>query len=377
MKMGRAALALGLAGLAAYIYWRSTGRAVQDSLSDYELDAAEEFGKDGGAGNLLGVQAHMVTGDYAHENRFYAKLDGYLSAASQRGWLGPKTIAVFPEYIGTWLATAHEKRRVYSAGSLGMAMLPIAACHPLRFAYHVARAGTADRLAYSVFRTKASDMARTYDSAFARLASKYRIHIVAGSIVLPAPRVENGRLRAGHGPLYNVSLLYRPDGSADEQVVRKAYPVPRELGFTTPGSIADLPVYDTPAGKLAVLICADAWYPEAYAAVKAKGAELVAVPSYVEEEGAWDKPWGGYMLTTPPPADYDPATAQQLTEGEAWLKFAMPGRLGPAGIANGINVFLRGELWGMGSDGHTLMVRAGEVLQGRHVRGAALANMWL
>lgn len=35
--------------------------------------------------------------------------------------------------------------------------------------------------------------------------------------------------------------------------------------------VEDLPVFETPVGKLAVLICADSWFPEQYKALKEKG----------------------------------------------------------------------------------------------------------
>jgi hypothetical protein len=55
----------------------------------------------------------------------------------------------------------------------------------------------------------------------------------------------------------------------------------------------------------------------------------------------------------------------------------MAGRGVRAGIRHGINVFLRGELWDLGSDGHTLTIRDGAVLQADHVSSATIVNSWL
>ena|GEM_PF-4008127 len=47
----------------------------------------------------------------------------------------------------------------------------------------------------------------------------------------------------------------------------------------------------------------------------------------------------------------------KLTEGQAWLRYAMVGRAQPeTGIGKGINVFLWGNLWGLRSDGGTIVL---------------------
>ena len=75
-------------------------------MAEQKLETVDALGMDSGRGNLLGIQAWMETADYASETEFYSRLSGYLDAARHKGWLNPRTIAVFPEYIGTWLVAA-------------------------------------------------------------------------------------------------------------------------------------------------------------------------------------------------------------------------------------------------------------------------------
>jgi len=335
-----------------------------------------EYGADAQRGNLLGVQPFMVPADYASAKTFYAKMDGYLDVASRRGWLGEQTIVVLPEYIGTWLIAAGESPRVYQAGTIVAAMRALAVSHPLRFVRALPSARAEDAVKYGLFRMKAARMREIYHSVFSSLARKYAVTIVAGSIVLPSPEVRNGELTIGDGALCNVSIVYRPDGSAYDDVVRKAFPIQAERSFVAPGSAMDLPVFDTPAGKLGVLICADSWYPAPYAALTAKGAEIVAVPSYLAPDGVWHQSWRGYD-GAPAPDDVDACDVGTLTEGEAWLKYALAGRMPSSGIRHGMNVFLRGDMWDLGSDGHTVVVRERTVLEAEHVAGAAIVNSWL
>jgi predicted amidohydrolase len=334
------------------------------------------YGADARRGNWLGVQPYMVPADYASEEAFYAKLDGYLDVASQKGWLNERTIVVWPEYIGTWLVVAGERPRVRQAATIAGAMQALVLSHPLSFLKTLPSARARDVVKYSLFRMQAGRMAGIYQHVFSGLASKYAVTMVAGSIVLPSPAVKRGQLVIGDGALYNVSLVYGANGLAYEHAVRKAFPIGAELPFTTPGSVADLPVFDTPAGRLGVLICADSWYPQPYEAIRAQGAELVAVPSYLAPDSVWGARWRGYDGGVVP-GDVDERDVNLVTEGQAWLRYALAGRLPGFGIPHGINVFLRGALWDLGSDGHTVVVRGPAVTEAKHVCGAALVYSWL
>ena len=70
------------------------------------------------------------------------------------------------------------------------------------------------------------------------------------------------------------------------------------------------------------------------------------------------------------------AGAGRDSEGEAWHKYALAGRLSASGARYGINVFLRGSLWDMGMDGRSLMVQDGSP-RGEAGDGPALLNLWL
>jgi predicted amidohydrolase len=158
--------------------------------------------------------------------------------------------------------------------------------------------------------------------------------------------------------------------------VRKAFPISIELPFTTPAPVAELPAFDTPAGRLGVLICADSWYPAAYERLRAHGVELIAVPSDGVTKEAWEGLWRGYD-GAPAPADVDPADVGVLTEAQAWRKYALAGRISQAGARCGINVFLRGELWDLGAHGGCATVVGGAAVIEAKGSGAALLNLWL
>jgi hypothetical protein len=345
-------------------------------MIDLHLQETLSLGNDSGNGNLLGVQPYMTAGDYASGETFYARLDGYLQAARQNGWLGEKTVAVYPELIGAWLVAAGEGPAVLQAPTLAAAMRPLVLRHALPFAIGLLTAREKDRAVASLFRLKAGGMAGIYQAVFSRLARQYAVTLVAGSIYLPSPQVNAGKLLAGRGSIYNTAAVFRPDGLAHERLARKAYPIDSEKPFVTAAPVDELPVFETPAGRLGVLVCADSWYPQAYARLKAAGVELVAVPSLAAGPGIWDQPWGGYNGAAPP-QDVDLADVGRLTEGQAWARYALAGRIGASGARGGVNVFLHGELWDLGTDsGNSLAIKGEETVEARQ-NGGALLNVWL
>jgi len=345
-------------------------------MRDLNIQQVISFGADVGRGNLVGIQVDMSPLDYATADTLRARLDGYLAAARAQGWLNERTIVVFPEYLGTWLVAAGEGRAVIEATQVAVAIRNLILRHPLAFARCLLTSRAPDRLRESVFRLKAAAMARDYHRLFSGLAARYAVTVVAGSILLPGAQVTQGELHVADGRLQNVTAIYRPDGSPHSEIARKVYPIADELPFVAAGNVADLPVFDTPAGKLGVLICADSWYPRPYEVLRDRGAQIIAVPSYLSPDGVWQQPWRGYS-GAPAPEGVHRDDAGKLTEGEAWLKYALAGRAPAMGLRHGINVFLRGALWDLGADGHTVVVRDGEVMEAAHVDGAALVNSWL
>jgi hypothetical protein len=137
-----------------------------------------------------------------------------------------------------------------------------------------------------------------------------------------------------------------------------------------------LPVFDTPVGRLAVLICADSWYPDVYDVLHRKGCDLIVVPNNLTPANIWQQPWGGYD-PGPMPADVDEADVGRLMEGEAWLKYALAGRLASAGATHGLHVYFRGQVWDLGSDGRTIYIHNQTITQANHVPGASVTNFWL
>jgi hypothetical protein len=347
-------------------------------MDDLSKPNQHQFGKDRGRGNLLGIAPYMVQRDYISRDSFFDTLNGYLCSAQQQNWLNEKTIVLFPEYIGTWLALAGERENIFRAPNLDAAELRMVLNHPLPFIAQWIKSNEQGRMEAAFFRMKAKQMAEIYQDVFSQLAREYNATIVAGSIVLPPLQLASGKLSLTRGPLQNVSVVFGPDGVPQTNVITKIFPTEREKPFTQPGRTESIPSFATPAGRLGVLICADSWYPQAYAPLKKQGIDILAVPSYdVNGMRQWTAPWAGYNGWDAP-SDVIANDAKTLTEGEAWKKYSLAGRIASSGADYGMNVFMRGKIWEQDLGGWpATVVRADEVFVEEQTNQAAMFNLWL
>lgn len=309
-----------LLSLALYALWTRWGRRPLRSHTDARLELQQSFGMDRHRGNLVGVQPWMTAADYNSGKTFFGKLNEYLQSAAVNGWLNEKTVIVLPEYLGTWLLLAGEKRLVGEMHSITLGMLILILSNPIRFLWYLIRSGGDPTKA--IFRMNAKSIASLYHHTFSQLARKYGVTIAAGSVLLPSPCISGGTLTVPDvfAPLENISVLYRRDGSPDPVIVRKVHTTPDEASFTRAASATSLPVYESPVGRLGSLICADSWYPDVYAALQKQRCEVVVTSAWVYPRGCMDAPWLGYAPPDSRPSDA-PLNSRDITEGRTTVVF--------------------------------------------------------
>lgn len=362
--------------IAGWAIWSMLGRTHNWTRSDLFLTRMVSLANEDSvcSKNVVGIQPYMITEDYASELHFYKKMEGYFEEAKAAGFFKNNAIVVLPEYLGTWLVVSGEKKSVLEAENITGAMTTIVLSNPIKFIGSLFDDnGEKDKFAAAIFRMKSKEMARIYTNVFKKLANAYKVAINPGSIILPGAIVKNNEIAADVlQPLYNTSFIFKPDGTIDTQVVKKTFLIDSEFPFVQSYPIEKLPVYDLPVGKTAVLICADSWYPQSYEQINKLSPELVLIGSYCVGNGHMNSTWKGYNGSENP-ADVSKEDIGKLTEREAWLKYAMPGRLPNTKTPVGVNVFLRGELWDMGSDGNPFFVKKGEV---QRVSDSEKAGIW-
>lgn len=164
-------------------------------------------------------------------NALEAKLDHWFSEAADQG----ADLAIFPEYAGLEAALA---------------------CHPPARAH-----SETAQIATDIARSAAQ--AGAYRDLVARLARRYRMYVVAGSL----PVLDGG-------VHVNRAYVLGPDGPLGWQ--DKCILTPWERRNTSLRAGTRLQRFETPFGILGVLICYDCEFP---LLARQLGADLLAVPS--------------------------------------------------------------------------------------------------
>ncbi|WP_435352638.1 carbon-nitrogen hydrolase family protein [Emticicia sp. SJ17W-69] len=360
-----------------YLVWINMGKTTHLTQS-LKIDVSESYGDSTQKANILGVQAFMEPIDYASEENFKRKIQFYLEQAHQKHFLiENKTVVVFPEYIGTFLVATNEKNSLYEAKTLqeGLQTMVFSNIGQFLKTYLTTPKEVKDKIKYAAFAMKAQEMAKIYQNVFAELSKKYKVTIVAGSILLPNPSVEDGILKVNDGLLFNTSMVFDNNGKLNSNLIKKAFPTADELSFVCSAKPEETPIFETPIGKMGVLVCADAWFSASYKVLKGKGVDFIVTPSYSNGYGNWNKKWTGYSGAETP-ADAK-ASIGKLTLGDAWVKHAMAERAKTeAGVKKGLNVFLQGNIWDLGADGSTIILNDSAKATS-HIGKAALVNLWL
>ncbi|WP_417457030.1 hypothetical protein [Kordiimonas sp.] len=356
---------------ATYLFWPGL-KPDHNGPLHLHLSHAASFGEDAGKGNVVGIEPVIEPLDYATPERFKAKIAGYLNEAQEKGWLNANTIVLLPEHLATWLVATDMGARVYSADGSALPLMRILASEPVEALKSLFIFDDADPWAAALFRARADILSENIDHVFGGLAKEYGVTLIAGSAALMTAGIYDEGLSYGHGPIFNASFVFGPDGLPIEDAVRKSHPIPSEQGFIKSFPAKTQPVFTSDDLEYAVLICADSWFDDMYP----PAAELILVPAFLTG-ATWDTPWAGYVGDEPAGDDWR-ADIGNITEGEAWVRYSLPAKAKAHGVANGMTVFLKGSLWGVRGDGRALILQDGTLHIGEAGPSeAAIYNLWL
>lgn len=336
-----------------------------------------EVGENTGSGNIVVIQAWVDPTTYANQDILDFRLREWMDVAESQGWIRPNTVVVLPEGIGSWLVLEGEPASVVEERDGEAALAELIARNLTAFINARNNAPADDANQYALYAMKADSMADSYQEVMSDLASDYAVTLVAGSIVLPEPTVQEGVILAQSGrELRNASFVFDRDGDVVITPSLECFPTAGEMAWMEPSGTGRLPVFDSPAGRIGVLVGSDSWYPDAWDAVVAAGAERVVAPLVVSPEGAWDSPWEGYD-GWPAPDDVDPTDVRRITLAEAHATYGMTGRAWDNDIDSSVSAPLRGEMWDLETDAGITMTLRGQVHEGPNIDGAVIGNLWL
>lgn len=117
---------------------------------------------------------------------------------------------------------------------------------------------------------KLAEMTPQYLDFFIQMAIKHNINIIGGS-----------QFTLEGDTLYNVSYLFRRDGTLGKQYKLHITPAERKWWGVQPGK--KMEVFDTDHGRIAINICYDIEFPELARVAARKGAQIIFCPFNTDE----------------------------------------------------------------------------------------------
>jgi predicted amidohydrolase len=288
--------------------------------------------------HLIAVQTQLQTLPYTSPEAFKRYVLELHQAATQGLPEGEPRIIAFPETFALpllfWLETTpavHQARTTLQA-----------ALQMLRADWQTALQHRL--LSPAVFyHLRASKIWSLYEQAFREAALATQAYVVAGSIFSPLMDWEPARRLHPQGKaVYNLSLVISPRGTVLGRIPKVNLTATERMAFLSSGQTGRQ-VIQTRLGKVANLICLDAFHDDLIEQADAAGAWLVVQPS--ANAARWEGPWS--------------ADVKQI-EGEVWLGEGLAKKLqNRENLRYGLNPMLNGHLYNLYFEGKSGIYQAG------------------
>ena len=291
---------------------------------------------------LAAVQAEIKREHYRSEAAFVERTVALAEAAVQGAPAGPRVVA-FPEAYALplvfWLGAADNVLRASSSLAAGLRLL----------------AGGLRRTPAALLRHPRPDLVYhlrlpqvwpAYHRAFSEAARRTSAYVIGGSLFGPLLDWEPARgLHAAGRRSYNWLGVYTPRGTILARPAKVRLTPGERRAFLSSAPFGSQ-VFATAIGRMATLICLDAFHESLVERADAAGAWLLVQPS--ANAAAWEGPWSA-----------DPTQV----EGEVWLREGLSKKLvGRENLRYGLNPMLNGDFYDLHFEGRSSVVAAGEFL---------------
>ncbi len=356
-----------------YYAWSEGDRIVSDD--EYSKVSAtipatitRSIGYDHNAGNIVAVQAYMNVLDYSTQERFYEKLDSYLKEAKRKGFIKEGTIILFPEHIGTPLFLLGEKKDLYAANTLSSALNQIAIGNLIGYLKVTGKNAFSENNSGTILKMKAKEMKSVYENAFRKLASFYRVTIIAGSILLPEPEIDpnTNLLVIKNGKFFNASFIFLPEGKLYSKflVKQNLAKTEKQIANSLQSENAFLEFKN-----IGVLLSNDSLYNSIYDE-KVKNKEVLISPSILIEKDEID--WNDDDIYSKK-ENLD----SSLTQAELWRKYSIFEKMKTNPSTRVIvQVFLLGKFFDINLEGESAGFIRYIATEGLDNKSPVILNVW-
>ncbi len=263
----------------------------ESDLQEYEIASKERSsnieytinGSNRKLGNLIAIEPNFLALDFYSAENFKNSLKPLFEKAKNENAIDRKTIIVLPEHIGTALYFVNENRSIYFS-NIPTAISDLKMIHKdfiesFKLSCKETECGTKDIELEAIIYEKKDQVAEIYYKTFSELAKEYSVTIIAGSILLPNPKIEKGNLISGKGSIFNVSISFLPNGKIIDQIIKKVHLNEIERDFIQPGEVNQDFVISVPGWKVGVLLGIDSFYSSLYSQIAKTKVDGVVSPS--------------------------------------------------------------------------------------------------
>lgn len=287
-------------------------------------------------GNLIAMQTSFFWTDFASEDVIEKRVNELLSAGKSAGIFDKKTIVVFPEHLGSGLVFLDEQSKVFQEDSLSKSLQLIAGRHKEDLINFPASPNAKRPVWDSIFRWKSKRMATALQNIFSKAAKAYSIPILAGSIILPGPKIVRGELSVDtKQPLYNISVCFGADGRIMEPMVKKTVLSEWEELLVEKGDINQNRVWVVPGWKVAVFLGEEVFSEPLYDKLKGRPLDGMVASAFGNPYG---KPENLQRYITEP--------VSGMSEKDIWIKHGMIKYIQKTRAMDLIQVFSMGNFLG-------------------------------
>nr|WP_052297163.1 nitrilase-related carbon-nitrogen hydrolase [Marinithermus hydrothermalis] len=306
--------------------------------------------------HLVAVQAEIHPEAYRSAETFQERVLKLTQQAVQDLPEDEARVVAFPEAFALpllfWLDTPEETLDKPSALEAALFLLGQRWREALRYAL---RQGVPPLRVF--YHLRGLEVWPVYERVFREAARAARAYLVAGSLFAPIVDWEPARgYHARSREAHNLTLVLNPQGTILARVPKIHLTLDERKSLLAPGPYGTQ-VVQTRIGKLATLICLDAFHETLIEQADAAGAWLLIQPS--ANAARWRGPW---------------SANPREEEGTVWLREGLTKKLeGREHLRYGINPMLNGRFYGLYFEGQSSIATAGQLLQiASHPTGDAL-----
>ena len=240
---------------------------------------------------MAAVQMKLDIRDYYSRKRYERKISSLMKQVADRLNPGLPALVVFPEDVGLMLIAQGNENTLQDVSTLKEAIKKMTLRYLLPVLGYRLRFGIS--WVPALYYHHHPLIAETYFETFSMLAEKYQVHIAAGSVPLPHYRIKDGRVLYRGKPLgpgiYNTAYLFNPEGKVTGcQDKVHLLELEQEEGLhLTPGSIKDIRVFPTEAGRIGIAVCLDGFQEDVINRLREQQANILIQPSANPQ--TWDR----------------------------------------------------------------------------------------